>query len=156
MAQTKFLSLSRLWYTIFVVSIHFILLYFSIKLCYINDRLPWSKPLPKIELFFQKISLLTSIVLLLIFIYPSLFRIRNFANDEQTLTIEDFEKKSRHSFCSSLWRHCFSLSSTLHLTMSFLIVISPILIDAKQISIGLKDSSKSEEIERNIYLIVSQ
>ena len=80
MARIKFISLSRLWYTIIILLIHLILVYFGIKQCYINDSLPWPKSVssPRIELFIQKICLLTSLVLLLIFIYPSLFRIKNF------------------------------------------------------------------------------
>jgi len=148
MVRAKFISLSRLWYTIIVVIIHLILLYFGIKQCYFNDRLLWPKSSssssPKIELLIQKICLLISLVLLFIFIYPALFQIGNLSNDNQQLTIKDFNKnhlkKHKTSLCTSLWHHCFSLSSTLHLVMSFLIIISTVLIDAKQIMVGLKDS----------------
>lgn len=148
MVRAKFISLSRIWYTIIVVIIHLILIYFGIKQCYFNDRLLWPKSSslssPKIELLIQKICLLTSLILLFIFIYPSLFQIGNLSNDNQQLTIKDLNKnhrkKSKTSLCTSLWHHCFSLSSTLHLVMSFLIIISTVLIDAKQIMVGLKDS----------------
>ncbi len=149
MVRAKFISLSRLWYTIIVVIIHLILLYFGIKQCYFNDRLLWPKSSsssssPKIELLIQKICLLISLVLLFIFIYPALFQIGNLSNDNQQLTTKDFNKnhlkKHKTSLCTSLWHHCFSLSSTLHLVMSFLIIISTVLIDAKQIMVGLKDS----------------
>jgi hypothetical protein len=124
MVRAKFISLSRIWYTIIVVIIHLILVYFGIKQCYFNDRLLWPKSSlsssPKIELLIQKISLLTSLVLLLFFIYPALFQIGNLSNDHQQLTIKDFNKnhlrKPKTSLCTSLWHHCFSLSSTLHLT----------------------------------------
>jgi hypothetical protein len=164
MARAKFISLSRVWYTIFVVIIHLILVYFGIKQCYFNDRLPWPKSsssLPKLELLIQKICLLISLVLLFIFIYPALFKIGNLSNDNQQLTINDFNKnhrkKSKTSLCTSLWHHCFSLSSTLHLIMSFLIIISTALIDAKQIMVGLKDSGRnynysSEEYYNKIYI----
>lgn len=148
MARAQFLSLSRLWYTLFIVLIQLVLIYFGIKLCYINDRVPWPKSMapPKFELFFQKISLLTALFLLIIFIYPSLFRINNFANDQKTLKVEHHQnestKKPRSSLCSTVWQHCFALSSSLHLIMSYLIVISTVLIDAKQILVGIKDSSK--------------
>ncbi len=148
MVRAKFISLSRLWYTIIVVIIHLILVYFGIKQCYFNDRLLWPKSSlsssPKIELLIQKICLLISLILLFIFIYPALFKIGNLSNDNQQLTTKDFNKnylkKSKTSLCTSLWHHCFSLSSTLHLVMSFLIIISTVLIDAKQIMVGLKDS----------------
>jgi hypothetical protein len=147
MVRAKFISLSRIWYTIFVVIIHLILLYFGIKQCYFNDQLLWPKlssSSPKIELLVQKICLLTTFLLLFIFIYPALFKIGNLSNDNQSLTMKDFNKnhrrKPKSSICTSLWHHCFSLSSTLHLTMSFLIIISTALIDAKQIMVGLKDS----------------
>ena len=147
MVRAKFISLSRIWYTIFVVIIHLILIYFGIKQCYFNDQLLWPKSSsssPKIELLIQKICLLTALVLLFIFIYPALFQIGNFSNDNQQLTSKDFNKnhpkKLKTSLCASLWHHCFSLSSTLHLMMSFLIIISTVLIDAKQIMVGLKDS----------------
>ncbi|UJR10611.1 hypothetical protein I4U23_014808 [Adineta vaga] len=149
MAQAKFISLSRIWYTIIVVLIHLILIYFGIKYCYFNDQLPWPKSSllssPKFELLIQKICVLTSLILLFLFIYPALFRIGNLANDNQQLTIHDFNRnhlpKSKRSLCTSLWHHCFSLSSTLHLIMSFLLLISTVLIDAKQIMVGLKDSA---------------
>ncbi|CAF4086204.1 unnamed protein product, partial [Rotaria sp. Silwood2] len=148
MVQAKFISLSRIWYTIIVVIIHLSLVYFGIKQCYFNDSLPWPKSTlssPKFELLIEKICLLTSLVLLFIFIYPALYKIGNLSNDNTQLTINDFnkshKKKSKTSLCTSLWNHSFSLSSTLHLTMSFLIIISPLLIDAKQIMVGLKDSA---------------
>ncbi|CAF3896212.1 unnamed protein product [Adineta steineri] len=148
MVRAKFISLSRIWYTIIVVIIHLILIYFGIKYCYFNDQLPWprsSSSSPKYELLIQKICILTSLILLFIFIYPALFQIKNLSNDNQQLTIHDFNKNnsknSKTSLCTSLWHHCFSLSSTLHLIMSFLIIISTVLIDAKQIMIGLKDSA---------------
>ncbi|CAF0878967.1 unnamed protein product [Rotaria sp. Silwood1] len=142
MARIELISLSRIWYTIIVVLIHLILVYFGIKQCYFNDRLPWptSSSLPKLELLIQKFCLLISFVLLLIFIYPALFKIGNFSNDNQQLTIDDL-KKTELSLCSKLWQHCFSLSSTLHLIMSFLIIISTVLIHAKQIMVGLKNSA---------------
>jgi hypothetical protein len=140
MARTKLISLSRIWYTIIVVLIHLILLYFGIKQCYFNDRLPWPQSSsPKIELLIQKICLLISFILLFIFIYPALFYIGNFSNDNQQLTINDI-KKPQISLFNNLWHHCFSLSSTLHLIMSFLILLSNVLIHAKQIMIGFKDS----------------
>lgn len=143
MARTELISLSRIWYTFTVVLIHLILVYFGIKQCYYNDRLPWpiSAPSPRYELLIQKICLLISLVLLLVFIYPALFKIGNYSNDNQQLTIEDLEKTDR-SLCSNLWKHCFALSSTLHLIMSFLIIISTMLIHGKQIMVGLKDSGK--------------
>ncbi|CAF0868536.1 unnamed protein product [Rotaria sordida] len=142
MARIELISLSRIWYTIIVVLIHLILVYFGIKQCYFNDRLPWpiSSSSPKFELLIQKICLLMSFVLLLIFIYPALFKIGNFSNDKQQLTIDDL-KRTEISLCSKLWQHCFSLSSTLHLIMSFLIIISTVLIHAKQIMVGLKNSA---------------
>lgn len=147
MVRAKFISLSRIWYTIIVVIIHLILIYFGIKQCYFNDSLSWPKSAslsPKFELLIQKICLLTSFVLLVLFIYPALFKIGNLSNDNQQLTInhlnENPVKKSKKSICASFWNHCFSLSSTLHLTMSFLIIISTLLIDAKQIMVGLKSS----------------
>ncbi|CAF1988350.1 unnamed protein product [Rotaria magnacalcarata] len=142
MARTELISLSRIWYTIIVVLIQLILVFFGIKQCYYNDRLPWpiSASSPKYELLIQKICLLISLVLLLIFIYPALFKIGNFSNDNEQLTIDVLEKKDI-SLCSNLWRHCFPLSSSLHLIMSFLILISTVLIHAKQIMVGLKDSA---------------
>ncbi|CAF2941609.1 unnamed protein product [Rotaria sp. Silwood2] len=143
MARIELISLSRIWYTIIVVLIHLILVYFGIKQCYFNDHLPWpisSSSSPKFELLLQKICLLISFVLLLIFIYPALFKIGNFSNDNQQLTIDDL-KRTQRSLCSKLWQHCFSLSSTLHLIMSFLIIISTALIHAKQIMVGLKNSA---------------
>jgi hypothetical protein len=148
MVRAKFISLPRIWYTIIVVIIHLILIYFGIKQCYFNDRLIWPKTSssPKFELLIQKICLLTSLVLLFIFIYPALFKIGNLSNDNQSLTFNDLNKnyfkKSKTSLCTSLWHHCFSLSSTLHLIMSFLIIISTALIDAKQIMVGLKESGR--------------
>ena len=150
MVRAKFISLSRIWYTIIVIIIHLILVYFGIKQCYFNDRLPWPKSSslspPTFELLIQKICLLSSVILLFIFIYPALFQIGNFSNDNQQLTMNDLNKnhltKSKKSLSTSLWHHCFSLSSTLHLSMSFLIIISNVLIDAKQIMIGLKDSGR--------------
>ncbi|CAF3319670.1 unnamed protein product [Rotaria socialis] len=143
MARTELISLSRIWYTIIVVLIQLILVFFGIKQCYYNDRLPWpiSASSPKYELLIQKICLLISLVLLLIFIYPALFKIGNFSNDNEQLTIDALEKNDI-SLWSNLWRHCFPLSSTLHLIMSFLIIISTVLIHAKQIMVGLKDSGK--------------
>ncbi|CAF0764269.1 unnamed protein product [Rotaria sp. Silwood1] len=147
MARIELISLSRIWYTIIVVLIHLILVYFGIKQCYFNDRLPWptSSSLPKLELLIQKFCLLISFVLLLIFIYPALFKIGNFSNDNQQLTIDDL-KKTELSLCSKLWQHCFSLSSTLHLIMSFLIIISTVLIHAKQIMVGLKNSGEAQKL----------
>jgi hypothetical protein len=161
MVRAKFISLSRIWYTIIVVIIHLILLYFGIKQCYFNDRLLWPKSSssspPKIELLIQKICLLTSLILLFIFIYPSLFQIGNLSNDHQQLTIKDLNKnhitKPKTSLCTSLWHHSFSLSSTLHLLMSFLIIISTVLIDAKQIMVGLKDSGRNSFLRRIIILM---
>jgi len=146
MVRAKFISLPRIWYTIIVVIIHLILIYFGIKQCYFNDRLLWPKSSsssPKIELLIEKICLLTSLILLFIFIYPSLFQIGNLSNDNQKLTIKDYKTKSKTSLCTSLWHHCFSLSSTLHLLMSFLLIISTVLIDSKQIMVGLKDSGRN-------------
>ena len=143
MARPKLISLSRLWYTILVVSIHLILIYFGIKQCYFNDHLSWPKSIssPKLELLIQKICLLLSIILLFIFIYPALFKIGNFSNDNRQLTINDL-RKSKLSLKKHLWQHCFSLSSTLHLMMSFLIIISTVLIHSKQIMIELDNSGK--------------
>ena len=148
MARAKFISLSRIWYTIIVVLIHSTLIYFGIKYCYFNDQLPWPKSFPfsspKFELLIQKICVLTSLILLFIFIYPALFHTGNLANDSQQLAVYDFDRnrlrKVKRSFCSGIWHHCFSFSSTLHLIMSFLLLISTVLIDAKQIMVGLKDS----------------
>lgn len=147
MVRAKFISLSRIWYTVVVVLVHLILVYFGIKQCYFNDSLPWPKTStssPKLELLIQKICLLSSLVLLFVFIYPALFKIGNLSNDNQQLKINDMHKnhmkKSKTSLFRSFWNNCFSLSSTLHLTMSFLIIISTALIDAKQIMVGLKDS----------------
>lgn len=150
MVRAKLISLSRLWYTIIVLLIQIVLIYFGIKQCYFNDRLLWPKSFsssssPKIELLIQKISLLTALILLFIFIFPALFHIGNYSNDHRQITIKDLKKKqTKSSLCASLWHHCFSLSSTLHLTMSFLIIISTVLIDAKQIMVGLKDSGTRE------------
>ena len=154
MARAKFISLSRIWYTIIVIVIHLILIYFGIKYCYFNDQLPWPKSSssssPKFELLIQKICVLTSLILLFIFIYPALFHIGNLSNDNQQLIIYNFNRndlrKSKRSLCTSLWHHCFSLSSTLHLIMSFLLLISTVLIDAKQIMVGLKDSGTNKFI----------
>ncbi|CAF1596256.1 unnamed protein product [Adineta ricciae] len=142
MARVKLISLSRLWYTIIVVLIHLILIYYGIKQCYFNDRLLWPKssPSPKLELLIQKICLLTSLVLLFVFIYPSLFHIGNYANDHQQLTRADL-KYSANDVFARLWQHSFSLSSTLHLIMSFLILISTVLIHSKQIMVGIKDAT---------------
>jgi len=141
MARTKLISLSRIWYTILVVLIHLILVYFGIKQCYFNDRLLWPKsfPSPKIELLIEKLCLLISLVLLFIFIYPSLFEIGNYSNDNKQLTLNNL-KRSNIPLYSNLWKHSFALSSTLHLIMSFLIIISTVLIHAKQIVVGIKDS----------------
>jgi len=141
MARAKLISLSRIWYTIIVVLIHLILVYFGIKQCYFNDRLLWPKSFssPKIELLIEKLCLLLSLLLLFIFIYPALFHIGNYSNDNQQITLDNF-KKTKQSLYLNLWRHCFSLSSTLHLIMSFLILISTLLIHSKQIIVGLKDS----------------
>ena len=100
MVRAKFISLSRIWYTLFVVIIHLILFYFGVKQCYFNDQLLWPKSssLPKLELLIQKICLLTSFVLLFIFIYPALFQIGNLSNDNQTLAIKDFTKTHRKKF----------------------------------------------------------
>ena len=143
MARNKLISLSRLWYTILVVLIHLILVYFGLKQCYWNDRLLWPKSYSsaRIELLIEKLCLITSIILLFIFIYPALFPIGNYANDDQQITLEQF-KRNKTSVYSTLWKHSFSLSSTLHLIMSFLIVISTVLLHAKQIMVGLKDSGK--------------
>ncbi|UJR35227.1 hypothetical protein I4U23_027992 [Adineta vaga] len=142
MARVKLISLSRLWYTIIVVLIHLILIYYGIKQCYFNDRLLWPKssPSPKFELLIQKICLLTSMILLFVFIYPSLFQIGNYANDHQQLTKIDLKQSNKDIF-AQLWQHSFSLSSTLHLIMSFLILISTVLIHAKQIMVGIKDAA---------------
>jgi hypothetical protein len=141
MARAKLISLSRIWYTIIVVLIHLILVYFGIKQCYFNDRLLWPKSFssPKFELLIEKLCLLISLILLFIFIYPALFQIGNYSNDNQQLTLENL-KKTKISLYLNLWRHSFSLSSTLHLIMSFLILISTVLIHSKQIIVGLKDS----------------
>ena len=150
MVRAKFISLSRIWYTIFIVAIQLILLYFGMKQYFFNDRLIWPKSsssTPTMELLVQRICLIASFIVLLIFIYPALFQIGNLSNDHRQLTIKDFSqisgKKAKISLCRSLWHHCFSLSSTLHLLMSFLLAISTTLIDAKQILVGLKDSGKS-------------
>lgn len=151
MVRAKFISLSRIWYTLIVVLIHLILTYFGIKYCYWNDQQSWPKSSsfssPKFELLIQKICVLSSLVLLFIFIYPALFRIGNLANDGQTLASVDLRAKTgRTSLCTSLWRHCFALSSTLHLMMSFLLLISTVLIDAKQIMVGLRASGRSSSL----------
>jgi hypothetical protein len=148
MARAKLISLSRIWYTIIVVLIHLILVYFGIQQCYYNDRLLWPKSYSsaKFELLFEKLCLIISLLLLFIFIYPALFHIGNYANDNQQLTINDL-KTNKNSLYSNLWKHSFALSSTLHLIMSFLILISTILIHAKQIMVGLKDSGKFYQIE---------
>ena len=150
MVRAKFISLSRIWYTILIVIVHLILLVFGMKQYLFNDRLIWPKSSsssPMIELLVQKICLITSSVLLVMFIYPALFQIGNLPNDHHQLTIRDLTKtpgkKAKISLCLSLWHHCFSLSSTLHLLMSFLLIISTVLIDAKQILVGLKDSGRS-------------
>jgi hypothetical protein len=147
MARTKLISLSRIWYTIIIVLIHLILVYFGIKQCYLNDRLSWPKSssLPKFELLIEKIFLLISLVLLFIFIYPALFHIGNFSNDHQQLTINDLRQNGL-SLYSNLWRHSFALSSTLHLIMSFFIIISTVLIHSKQIIVGLKDSGNAHHL----------
>lgn len=144
MARAKLLSLSRIWYTIIVVLIHLILVYFGIKQCYYNDRLFWPKTISssKIELLIEKFCLLISLLLLFIFIYPSLFHIGNYSNDNQKITLNHFEETKNLSLYSKLWKYSFALSSTLHLIMSFLIIISTVLIHAKQITIGLKDSGE--------------
>jgi len=142
MARAKVISLSRIWYTILVVLIHLILVYFGIKQCYYNDRLLWPKSFssPKYELLIEKLCLLLSLLLLFIFIYPSLFHIGNYSNDNQQITLDNI-KKPKSSLYLNFWQHSFSLSSTLHLIMSFLILISTLLIHSKQIIVGLKDSS---------------
>lgn len=141
MARTKLISLSRLWYTIIIVFLHLILVYFGIKQCYYHERLLWPKAfsLLKFELFFEKFCLIISMILLIIFIYPALFHIGNYANDSKQLTIQHFKQK-HFSFYPVLWKHSFALSSTLHLMMSFLILISTMLIHAKQFYVGAKDS----------------
>lgn len=141
MARAKLISLSRIWYTIIVLLIHLILVYFGIKQCYFNDRLLWPKTSssPKFELLIEKFCVLFSLILLLIFLYPSLFQIGNYSNDNKQLN-RDHMKKFHHSFMSNLWQHSFALSSTLHLIMSFLILISTLLIHGKEIKVGLKDS----------------
>ena len=160
MARAKFISLSRIWYTIIVLLIHLILVYYGIKQCYFNDSLPWprSSSSPKFELLIEKICVLTSLVLLFIFLYPSLFKIGNLSNDYHQLTINDLNKSHFHQskpfICISLWHHCFSLSSALHLTMSFLIMISMVFIDAKQIMVGLKDSGKINEFIRRVIILM--
>ncbi len=143
MVRAKLISLSRIWYTIIVVLIHLILVYFGIKQCYFNDRLLWPKTFssPKFELLIEKLCLLLSLVLLFIFIYPSLFEIGNYSNDNQQLTLNNL-KQTKLSLYSNIWQHSFSLSSTLHLIMSFLIIISTVLIHAKQSIVGLKDSGQ--------------
>ena len=143
MARPKLISLSRVWYTLIVVLIHLILVYYGIKQCYFNDHLPWptSAPSPQLELLIQKLCLLSSAVLLVLFIYPALFRIGNFSNDHQHLTINEI-KDTKLSICFHLWHHCFSLSSTLHLAMSFLILLSTVLIHARQVTTGSKDLGK--------------
>ncbi len=143
MARAKLISLSRIWYTIIVVLIHLILVYFGIKQCYFNDRLLWPKSFSsaRFELLFEKLCLVTSLLLLFIFIYPALFHIGNYANDNEQITINDL-KTNKISLYTNLWKHSFALSSTLHLIMSFLILISTILIHSKQITVGLKDSGK--------------
>jgi hypothetical protein len=157
MARAKLLSLSRIWYTIIVVLIHLILVYFGIKQCYYNDRLFWPKTISssKIELLIEKFCLLISLLLLFIFIYPSLFHIGNYSNDNEKITLNHLEETKNLSLYSKLWKYSFALSSTLHLIMSFLIIISTVLIHAKQITIGLKDSgefSSSSSIKKNIFL----
>jgi hypothetical protein len=92
-----------------------------------------------LELLIEKLCLLISLVLLFLFLYPALFRIGNYANDNQQLTINDL-KQRKISLYSNLWKHSFALSSTLHLIMSFLIIISTVLIHARQMNVGLKDS----------------
>jgi hypothetical protein len=143
MARAKLISLSRIWYTIIVVLIHLTLVYFGIQQCYYNDRLLWPKSFSsaRFELLFEKLCLVTSLLLLFIFIYPALFHIGNYANDNEQITINDL-KTNKISLYTNLWKHSFALSSTLHLIMSFLILISTILIHSKQITVGLKDSGK--------------
>jgi hypothetical protein len=150
MARAKVISLSRIWYTIIVVLIHLILVYFGIQQCYYNDRLLWPKSFSsaRFELLFEKLCLITSLVLLFIFIYPALFHIGNYANDNHQLTINDL-KNNKNSLYLNLWKHSFALSSTLHLIMSFLILISTVLIHAKQIMVGLKDSGKYFVIKKD-------
>lgn len=143
MARTKLISLSRLWYTILIVIIHLILVYFGIKQCYFHERFNWPKAFSSLrfELFLEKFSLFISMILLLIFIYPALFHIGNYANDNKQLTIHHL-RQSKCSLYRTLWEHSFSLSSNLHLIMSFLILISSMLIRAKQFYLGLKDSGR--------------
>lgn len=119
------------------------------KQCYIHDRLIWPKSSSsaRIELFIEKLCLITSIIFLIIFIYPALFPIGNYANDNEQITLDQL-KRPRKSFYSILWKHSFALSSSLHLIMSFLILISTVLLYAKQIMFGLKDSGKCESFGR--------
>ena len=147
MARPKLISLSRVWYTMIVVLIHLILVYYGIKQCYFNDHLPWprSSSSPHVELLIQKLCLLSSAVLLILFIYPALFRIGNFSNDQQHLTIDEI-KDTKLSICFHVWHHCFSLSSTLHLAMSFLILLSTVLIHARQVTSGTKDLGKIRSV----------
>ena len=137
MAQMKFISLSRLWYTFLVVTVQTILIVNGFR-----ENFPWPKTFSstQIDLILQKLSLVSCSVLLVVFIYPSLFRIENFANDQRQLTFEHLENKSKRSFCSNLWQNCFALSSFLHLLMSFLLIISDLLIDGRRILAGSKDS----------------
>ena len=145
MARTKLISLSRLWYTLIIVFIHIILVYFGIKQCYFHERLIWPKTfaLLKFELFFEKFCLIISLILLIVFIYPALFQIGNYANDNKQITSQHLKAK-HFSFYPILWKYSFSLSSTLHLIMSFLILISTMLIHAKQFYAGAKDSGSRD------------
>ena len=131
MARPKLISLSRLWYTLLVVGIHLILLYFGFKQLDFHDRLSSLKW----ESMVQRTCLVLSSVLLVLFIYPSLFHIGNFSNDDRQLTLKDL-KSGESASLKDLWHHWFSLSASLHLIMSFFILISPLLIQSKQMLIS--------------------
>lgn len=131
MARPKLISLSRLWYTLLVVGIHLILLYFGFKQLDFHDRLSSLKW----ESVVQRACLLLSSILLVIFIYPSLFHIGNFSNDDRQLTLKDLKPGESPSL-KDLWHHWCSLSGSLHLMMSFFILISPLLIQSKKMLIS--------------------
>ncbi|CAF1161490.1 unnamed protein product [Didymodactylos carnosus] len=148
------LHLWRLWYAIITTIIHILLIYANTEKTLYYERVQWqTNPpyiIPKIELFLQKLFLLISTLVLIAFVYPGLFAVNNNANDGVKLTINGLIKtissktklltdNSSISLAFILWKHCFSISGTLHLLMSWSILFSSIPIEAKQILIGFRE-----------------
>ena len=156
MAWPKFISLSRLWYTLIVVLIHLILVYVGLKQHYFYANLARSSSSPiKYELLIQKVFLIVSIIILPLFTYPALFRVGNFANDNRSLTMVDLRKRKLTSV-KDFWHHSYSFSSSLHLFMSFLVLVSPMLVQSKQITMIFKDTGNFifktfDQLYHNVY-----